>query len=224
MILVGVGTECDTAVSASVASIRLVCNDLHELHHKKVIEIEEVQAFLESVKDNRIIFASHGSAIALVDATGARSAYLCAAHSHILAGCYVISYACYTGIYLGKKISEQALLFVGFDTAICAPPSKESIYYLDLTALLKMLIVFCNTLKFNSTESAQLESQNFLDLLFVTASQIEESFDSCAGDGSLLDAEELMFVRQFKDSVCAWVHGRKDILKAERASSLRVAW
>jgi len=77
MILIGVGTNRDKAVSETVDVMRRSSNAfLIELHHPVRLPLHEIATVLEAAEDKRVFIVSHGSQTALLDSSLERTPYL----------------------------------------------------------------------------------------------------------------------------------------------------
>ena len=213
MILVGIGTGGDRAVSDSVALIQRSSNSFSaELHDAVRIELEQIVVTLTTEVEKRIFLVSHGSQSALLDASINRVPYLGSADVAALHNCYVFAHACSTGARLGKEAAKEAFVYFGFDAPISAPPASNSICFEDILAAYRTLAAFIQHLEYRDPHSVVISVQNFLDGIGKELLEIEAKYDT--DDGSRLDAEEMICVRQFRADMCAWIKGIDNMLKA----------
>jgi hypothetical protein len=223
LILIGVGTDGDESVSAAVDLIRTVSNEeLSELHHPIRLELEQISQFIDLSNEERITFVSHGAYNSLVDASEERHPYINEKDAAILDGCYVFSYACNSARSFGKAAVEHALVYLGFDTAISAPPNKYSSCHTDVRGLVLIIINFIKNITYTSTTDVKELCEQLLEDLSLTSRRIQENFDT--DEGSLLAADDLITVRQFGNDLCAWVHGLPNALKAAGAPDRPFVW
>jgi hypothetical protein len=160
---------------------------------------------------------SHGSQTALLDASAERVPYLQSGDASILREFYVFAHACSTGVHLGRDVAASAYVYVGFDAPVSAPPVVQSVCFNDIVGVYVKLVAFVQHMTYEDSDTAGEEVQRFLDHIREDVLEIEQRYDT--EDGSTLDAEELICVRQFRDDICAWVKGFHRMLKSRGARS-----
>jgi hypothetical protein len=223
MILIGVGTEEDEAVSASVNAIQQASNAFSaEVHDPVRLEITAIAAAIGAEEDKRVLLVSHGNQTALVDASVNRRPYLGSAEIAVLNECYIFAHACSTGAYLGREAVVEAFLYVGFDTTISAPPRPTSACYQDVIGIYRQVITFIRYADYQDAATMAADVQKFLNCVRSSVMVVEARYD--VQDGTLLDAEEVICVRQFKDNMCGWVRGIDYMLKSVGAPTSPFLW
>jgi hypothetical protein len=75
------------------------------------------------------------------------------------------------------------------------------------------LASFIQNIEYQGPDATGQEVRHFLDVLKEEVLAIERRYDT--DEGTRLDAEELICVRQFRDDICAWIGGLGTILKIE---------
>jgi hypothetical protein len=109
-------------------------------------------------------------------------------------------------------VAANAYIYLGFDAPISAPPASESICFDDILGVYVKLASFMQHIAYQSPDATGEEVQHFLDVLKEDVLAIEGRYDT--DDGTRLDAEELICVRQFRDDICAWIRGLGTMLKS----------
>jgi hypothetical protein len=223
VILVGVGTGYDQAVSDSVAVITSSSNGItSQIHDHFRFEPSEIAAFITSSQEQRIIFVSHGSRFALVDASAKRLPYLQATDASIFQDCYVLAHACSAAASLGIHIVKCAYVFVGFDAPISAPPTGASPCILEVRNMYTSLLIFFNTILYVESCVAVTAAQDFLEELRAQATEAQAKFDT--SEGSTLPADDLICIRQFGNALCIWIRGHREVIKARAAPASPALW
>lgn len=223
MILVGVGTGGDHAVSDSVHVLQRASNAFRtQIHHPVRVDPDAISAAIDAETEKRIFLVSHGHQEALLDASVNRVPYLRMNNIVLLKDCYVFAHACSTGARLGGEAVTEALVYIGFDAPISAPPSERSICFGDILGIYRNLIAFLENVEYKGPASTESDVKQFLDNVKEIVADIEAKYDDV--DGSTLDAEEIICVRQFKDDMCGWVQGRDQMLKPTGAPISPYLW
>jgi hypothetical protein len=223
MILVGVGTDGDQSVSDSVHVLRQVSNAFRtQIHDPVRVGSDAISVAINAETEKRIVFVSHGCEESLIDASVHRMPYLGKNDIAILRDCYVFAHACSTGAELGKEAVAEALVYIGFDSTISAPPTEQSVCFGDILDIYRNLIAFIQDVEYVGPQSTECAVKQFLDRIGRIASDIEAKYDDA--DGSTLDAEEIICVRQFKNDMCGWVQGGDQMLKPTGAPTSLYLW
>jgi hypothetical protein len=211
-----VETDRDTAVSETVDVIRRSSNAFSiELHHPVRLRLDEIATVLGVAEDKRVFIVSHGSQTALLDASIERAPYLQYRHTGILRDFYVFAHACSAGVHLGREVAANAYLYLGFDAPVSAPPASESTCFNDILGVYVKLASFIQNIEYQGPDATGQEVRHFLDVLKEEVLAIERRYDT--DEGTRLDAEELICVRQFRDDICAWIGGLGTMLKSKGA-------
>jgi hypothetical protein len=223
MLLFGVGTDSDATVSESVLAIQHSTNEFSRQKHEKVrVSVEEIREFIADGGERRVVFVSHGSRDALLDASARRIPYITAADAKEFDNLYLLAYACSSGAYPGGRITRFALLYIGFDSVISAPPSAPSVCYADLLGLYRMMLSYLFNVLIVSPQDGESGATDFLRSLREQSIYIEMKFDTSGG--STLDAEELICIRQFREDISVWVRGVDHPIKCEGERPRALLW
>jgi hypothetical protein len=223
MILIGIGTDRDAAVSDSVEVIRRSSNAFSvELHHPVRLNLAAIMAVINTDEGKRIFIVSHGNQSALLDASRERAPYLQAQHAYVLRNCYVFAHACSTGVDLAREVATETFLYLGFDAPVSAPPQPRSICFDDVVGIFAKLAAFMQHVEYADPTATGIQVQCLLDALKEDVLAIERKYDT--DDGTRLDAEEMICIRQFRDDICAWVRGLDRMLKCKDARPSPYLW
>jgi hypothetical protein len=223
MILFSVGSDSDTVISESVIAIQKSTNALSRQKHAIFsISVEQIQRFIAEGPERKIIFVSHGSQVALLDASSRRVPYLTADDAESFKDYYLLAHACSSGAHLGREIIKYAILYVGFDSYISAPPSAASPCYGDILSLYQIMLSYFESVEIRSSVEGKADAIEFLRGIKEHSSCIELRFDTPVG--STLGAEELICIRQFREDISVWVRGLNEMIKCEGARLNALLW
>lgn len=223
MILISVGMNSDLAVTDTVGMIKRATNRIYrELHDCTRLEIEQIEGFIQESSDNRIVIVSHGSSRSLLDASIRKRDFLTMENVKVLSDCYVFVHSCLTGAFLGKEIMKHANIFIGFDAPISAPPDCSSICFQDVLELYQAILSYLDDIVLVDLHNEIVAASKILDAIEERVGLIEQQFDT--DEGSLLSAEELIVLMQFRNDICIWLRGSGSVIKRRNAPTRPLLW
>jgi hypothetical protein len=119
-------------------------------------------------------------------------------------------------------MAAEALVYLGFDAPVSAPPNSHSLCFSDVADIYRKLAAFIQHVEYIDAASTETQVQGFLDHVKGDVLAIERKHDT--NDGTRLDASEMICVRQFREDICAWIKGLDHMVKAAGAQPTPYLW